>query len=196
MILQNGEFLLTHPAEVSKQFFYIMGIVFHRSHLAFNTNERNNSTDLLLSAANYQEYKWLICGDLKVVGLVLGLQVGYTRYPCFLYLWDIWADGQHYVRQERLLRQRLKPGLHNIQSHHLVEPNKILLPPLHIKLRVMKNFVKTMDRESSGFAFLQKFLQISLEKLKAGIFDSPQIRELTKGPMFDKAPSKAELSAW
>ena len=35
-----------------------------------------------------------------------------------------------------------------------------------------------------------------MEKLKAGIFDNPQIRELMKDPMFDKARSKAELFAW
>ena len=63
----------------------------------------------------------------------------------------------------------------------LVKPNKILLPSLHIKLGVMKNFVKAMDREGSGFSFLQeKFSQISMEKLKVSIFDSPQIRELKK----------------
>ena len=60
----------------------------------------------------------------------------------------------------------------------------------------MKNFVKTMDREDSGFAFLQKFTQISMEKLKTGIFDGLQVRELIKGPMFDEALSEAELSAW
>ena len=42
----------------------------------------------------------------------------------------------------------------------------------------MKNFVKPMDKEGSEFAFLQmKFSQISIAKLKAGIFDGPQ-----KGP--------------
>ena len=69
---------------------------------------------------------------------------------------------------------------------------KILLPSLHIKLGVMKNFVKAMDR----FACLQKFLRISMEKLKAGIFDSPQIRELIKGPMFDEALNETKLSIW
>ena len=35
--------------------------------------------------------------------------------------------------------------------------------------------------EGNGFAFLQeKFLQISMEKLKAGIFDGSQIRELVR----------------
>ena len=42
----------------------------------------------------------------------------------------------------------------------------------------MTNFVKAMDKKGSKFAFLQeRFPQISMEKLKAGIFDSPQIRE-------------------
>ena len=44
-------------------------------------------------------------------------------------------------------RQGLEPGSYNILSHALVEPSKILLPPLHIKLGLMKNFVKVLDRE-------------------------------------------------
>ena len=47
-----------------------------------------------------------------------------------------------------------------------------------------------MDNVGSGFTFLrEKFPRISMEKLKAGIFDGPQIRELMKD-------SKVELSTW
>ena len=60
----------------------------------------------------------------------------------------------------------------------------------------MKNFVKAMDREGFGFAFLRKLVRISMEKLKAGIFDSPQIRELMNDPMFDEEPREAKLFAW
>ena len=60
----------------------------------------------------------------------------------------------------------------------------------------MKNFVKVMDRKGCWFAFLQKFLWISMEKLKAGIFDSPQIRELMRDQMFDEALNEAELFTW
>ena len=67
---------------------------------------------------------------------------------------------------------------HNVQSYPLVEAYRTLLPLLHIKLEVMKNFVKAMDWEGSGFAFLKKFPRISMEKLKACIFDGSQIREL------------------
>ena len=60
----------------------------------------------------------------------------------------------------------------------------------------MKNFVKAIDRESRGFVFLQKFPRIIMEKLKAGILDGPQIRELMKNPMFYEALREAELSTW
>ena len=41
--------------------------------------------------------------------------------------------------------------------------------------------------------FQEKFLYINMEKLKAGIFDGPQTRELMKDSMFDEALSEAEL---
>ena len=46
------------------------GKSFHLSHLGIHVQmkETHNSKDYLLSAVNYQEHKWFICGDLKVVG--------------------------------------------------------------------------------------------------------------------------------
>ena len=122
--------------------------------------------------------------------------MGTHKYPCFLSHWDSRANDKDYVRQEWPLRQELKPASNNVQSHPLVEPNKILLPLLHTKLGVMKNFVKAMDREGMGFTFLQeRFPLINMEKLTARIFDRPQIREFTKDPMFDKVLGKAERDA-
>ena len=85
-----------------------------------------------------------------MVKLILGLQGGYTKYPCFLSLRDSRANDE----QEWPLRQRLRPGSHSVQFHPLSEPNNILLPTLHINLGVMKDFLKAMDREGSEFAFL------------------------------------------
>ncbi|KAF2356785.1 hypothetical protein FHG87_012459 [Trinorchestia longiramus] len=156
-------------------------------------NVTMESSDMIDTAKN----KWLICGDLNVVGLIVGLQGGYIKYPCFLCLWDSRADDQHYVRQEWPSRQGLKPGTHNVVSHPLVELSKILLPPLHIKLGLMKNFIKALDREGGGFAFLyQKFQRKGIEKIKAGISDGPQIRELIKDTSFDDALKPLELPAW
>jgi hypothetical protein len=35
-----------------------------------------------------------------------------------------------------------------------VEPSKILLPSLHLKLGVMKNFVKAMNQGEAAFIYL------------------------------------------
>ena len=71
----------------------------------------------------------------------------------------------------------------------------MLLPSLYIKLGVIEKFLRAMDRKGCGFAFLQeKFPWKSVEKIKIGMFNGPQIRELMKDPIFDTAPSQAELS--
>jgi hypothetical protein len=48
-----------------------------------------------------------------------------------------------------------------------VDKSKIYLPPLHIKLALIKIFVKVMDKESKGFAYLRKKLpKITETKMK------------------------------
>ena len=43
----------------------------------------------------------------------------------------------------------------NVENQPLVEPNKILLPSMHFKLGLMKNFVKAMNQEEAVFAYLR-----------------------------------------
>ena len=52
------------------------------------------------------------------------------------------------------------------------------MPPLHIKLGLIKNFVKAMAKHRlNGFEFLcKKFPKLSQAKLKEGIFVGSQIR--------------------
>jgi len=94
----------------------------------------------------YSKYGWHSCGDLKVVSLFMGLQVEYTKCCCFLCEWDSRAKTLHYLKTEWPQRKYLKVGEKNVQHPALAEWHKILLPPLHIKLGLMKNIVKAMDR--------------------------------------------------
>jgi len=56
----------------------------------------------------------------------------------------------------------------------LVLPEKIFLPPLHMKLVHMKNFVKGMDKTGHGFEYVRnKFPNVSDAKIKEGIFRGP-----------------------
>lgn len=68
-----------------------------------------------------------------------------------------------------------------------MNPEKIFLPPLHIKLGLIKVFVKAMGKTNSrGFKYLcEKFPKISSAKLK-GVFVGPQIREIFKDNAFVK----------
>ncbi|GBN48915.1 hypothetical protein AVEN_150706-1 [Araneus ventricosus] len=56
----------------------------HSAHLAENYNDLS----MILEKINYQEYRWMICGDFKMLTMLLGQQAGCTKYPCFLCLWD------------------------------------------------------------------------------------------------------------
>ena len=60
---------------------------------AFGIKESDDSMKQLL------QYKWNICPDLKVIALLLGLQLGYTKFPCFLYEWDSRDKAHHYVKR-------------------------------------------------------------------------------------------------
>jgi len=63
----------------------------------------------------------------------------------------------------------------NVENQQLVEPSQILLPSMHLKLGLMKNFVKAMNQESA-FTFLREtFPRLSEAKFKEVIFIGPQI---------------------
>jgi hypothetical protein len=62
----------------------------------------------VLEKIEYHEHEWLICGDLKVNGLLLGQQKGYTKFPCFLCKWDSRARDKHCMRNFQLKERDLR----------------------------------------------------------------------------------------
>ena len=78
-----------------------------------------------------------------------------------------------------------------------MDPKDVLLLPLHIKLVLMKNFVKCMNKEGQVFRYLRnKFAKISDTKVKKGIFVGAQIRQLMKYPAFYKVLKGQEKKTW
>jgi hypothetical protein len=55
---------------------------------AANMKESYESMKLLMEKINYVEFKWKLRDDLKVVALLLGIKLRYTKYSCFLCEWD------------------------------------------------------------------------------------------------------------
>jgi len=107
-----------------------------------------------VEAINYDKYKWQICGDLEVIALLLGLHKGFTKCCYFICEWDSRAQSLHYSRKDWPARKSLEPGTMNVENQPLVEPSKIFLPFMHLKLGLMKNFVKAMNQEEAVSTYL------------------------------------------
>jgi hypothetical protein len=52
---------------------------------------------------------------------------------------------------EKKKRQKLTPGERNVFHDPLVDAAKVFLLPLHIKLSLVKNFVKAMKKDGPVF---------------------------------------------
>jgi hypothetical protein len=84
------------------------------------------------------------------------------------------------------------PGEENVVNPPLVLPEKIYLPPLHIRLGLMKNFVKCMDKAGCGFEYMKN----KFPKIKKGIFIGPRIKELIQDKQFDEDLNKTDRNTW
>ena len=95
------------------------------------------------------------------------------------------------------VRKHLTVGEKNIINEPLVDRRKIIFRPLHIKLGLMKQFVKALDTDGNRFKNLcESFPALSYEKIKAGVFDGPQIRQLMKNNAFPNSVNETERQAW
>jgi hypothetical protein len=115
------------------------------SHAA-SMKESYGSMELLLGKVNYDEFKWMLCGYLKVVALLLGMQLVYTKYCCLLCQWDSRDMKNRHVNRLWHKRTSLSPGEKNVGNFPLCLREKIYLPPLYIKLGLVKKFVEGMDK--------------------------------------------------
>ena len=65
--------------------------------VAHSTNNKETYKDLapILEKIKCEDHDWVICVDLKVLSTLLGQQLVYTKYPCFLCMWDSRAPDLH-----------------------------------------------------------------------------------------------------
>lgn len=113
-------------------------------------------------------HKWQIVSDLKILTILMGMQGGYTKYPCYFCEWDSRAPLK-YERDEWPQRNPFRIGEKNVLRIPLVAPENIILPPLHLKLGYMKQFVKRLNVDSETFHHIKSsFPRLSEAKIKEG----------------------------
>ncbi|UYV80742.1 hypothetical protein LAZ67_19001575 [Cordylochernes scorpioides] len=148
--------------------------------------------DIILGA---DMYAYLMQGEKKMLGrnqpiavnsklgwILMGkvdssLSSSYKGGPCSLAV-QTTSDGQTILVQLAMIMVRGFIKIYQACQKRYQE--NIYLPPLHIKLGLIKSFDKAMDRNASGFAYLKQKCSSSISdaKIKEGIFVGPQIREL------------------
>ena len=72
-----------------------------------------------------------------------------------------------------------------------------MAPPLHIKLGLVKNFVKAQKNDSDAFRYLRnRFPELSYAKVKEGMFIGPEIRKIFADAHFEDLLNDTQRDTW
>lgn len=129
---------------------------------ALGMKESYDTMKLILDRISYDEHNWRVNCDFKVLSLLAGMQTGYTKYMCVFCKCDSRAKCDTPV-----------VGQFNVVHPPLIPIEKILLPDLHIKLGVVKNFIKRLVRvDENALSYLTNiaFPKLSNDKIYEGDF--------------------------
>ena len=103
----------------------------------------------------------------------------------------------HYKNRNWLLRSSYETGTYIVKQQPLVDAEKILMPPLHIKLGLIKQVAKQLDTEGEAFKYIQQlFPKLSESKIEAGVFVGPEVKRLINSIDFPELLSEVEQTAW
>ena len=203
--------------------------------LLFSTSLTESYDDLekVLTFIGYEKHQWRIVSDLKILNCLMGLKSTYCKYCCFYCLWDSrFSDKSE--------KDELKKKANDLDYHYctksvefdmrdgyeiddknasvirspLVDINQIILPPLHIKLGVFSQFIKSLapkkklknkqvviDKAGNTEAIkflVNNFRNKSEDKIVAGTFVGPEIRKLIEkhNDQFTNLLNHKERACW
>ena len=72
--------------------------------------EQQDDIRTVMDLLKYYQHGWIISVDLKMVSFLLGQQKGYTKFPCFVSMWDSRDRENHWTQKEWPKRDTLKAG--------------------------------------------------------------------------------------
>lgn len=135
--------------------------------------ESYENIEIILKAIKYKEHYWKICCDFKVMAFLCGLKGGYAKYMCYKCLWDSRYNARSQYQKTDWPPRKAdgKIGDHSQEKKPLVSFDKLLLPPLHLKLGIVKNFIKQVVKKEPVFQCLTEiFPKLTPAKIKEGVY--------------------------
>ena len=82
---------------------------------------------------------------------------GNPKFPCCFCLYDNFEKNRHHVPEWEARNENVI-GVNNIINPPLINSSQIVLPTLHIKLGLFKQFIKYMNKETDAFRCLREIL--------------------------------------
>ena len=90
----------------------------------------------------------------------------------------------------------MRLGKANVINEYSVVREKIVIPPLHNELGLMKQFVKALPVTGDCFDYIcSEFPALTMKKMKVGIFGGPHICKLIKDSRFVQSMRDTESAA-
>lgn len=88
---------------------------------------------------------------LQIWGLLMGRQGRCIRFPRYICFWDSRNTAAHYHMWYWPQWTVFSVEMNNTKRKPLLDPWKILFPPRHLKLGLMRQFVTSLVKESAVF---------------------------------------------
>lgn len=117
---------------------------------------------------------FVVISELWPFCLVCSLDT--QKYCCFTCEWDSRAKAAHYVTKDCTFCQNSQPSKIDAAHPQLVYPDKVYLPPLHIKPGLMKSFIQLWTKMAKVSSIWKRNFLASV--MLNGIFVGPQFSEI------------------
>lgn len=133
-----------------------------------NIKESYESMKMILDAVKYQAHVWQICTDLNVISLLTGAYSAYTKIMCFDCVWNYRFHWNQYQERNWMPQTEFRRKHARIIHEALVPIEKIFLPALHLKLGLVKSFIKVLSPKAVDHLMLI-FPRLYAGKIKEGL---------------------------
>lgn len=180
-------------------------------HIAIGNDipETYETVKAILEHIGYENHRWKVQGDFKMLLILSGIKHAACKWPCYLCNWDSRDTSMHYLSGEwtKWTPDDRAPNKFSFGKVPLIPPEMLVLPELHIRLGIFQQFIKALYKQHSEVRansayeyYARKFSRLGYDKLKIGALTGPDILKLVEDVKFveelEKEEPCAELEAW
>lgn len=149
-----------------------------------NCAESYATVQKVFNDLKYSEHQWKICADFKMLQILMGLRSGGNiRHPCIFCEFHA-QSKERFDKIDWKYRDTFTVGAFSVQNPPLAQSNQIVLPVLHIKLGIFKQYIKYLNNEAALQSLISIFPRTTATKLHSGILTGPQVDKIAELPEF------------